>query len=153
MKVLLVFLALMLANLTYISYKGDLNQYLQLRTFLKAVAEESAAGAALYYDEEAFGNGMMIIKDRDAELFVDSMVDRAAQLLLLEDGESLDHEMIIEDDRGGGAARGLSPTVEVTLTLTSRDLFRLPFLTVEQVVRAAKYELADSNAQCYNEVQ
>ena len=95
----------------------------------------------------------MIIKDRDAESFVDSMVDRAEQLLFLESGESLDHEMIILDDRNGGAARGLSPTVEVTLTLTSRDLFRLPFLTVEQVSRAAKYELADSNAQCYNEVQ
>jgi hypothetical protein len=153
MKVLLVFLALMMLNLTFISYKGDLNRYLQLRTFLKAVAEESAGGAALYYDEEAFGFGNMIIKDRDAELFVDSLVMRAGQLLSLEDGESLDYEMVILDDRDGGAARGLSPTVEVILTLTSRDLFRLPFLTVEQVSRAAKYELADSNAQCYNEIQ
>lgn len=153
MKVLIVFLALMIMNLTFISFKGDMNRYLQLRTFLKAVAEESAAGAALYYDEEAFGFGNMIIKDRDAELFVDSLVDRAGQLLSLADGESLYHEMVILDDRNGDATRGLSPTVEVTLTLTSRDLFRLPFLTVEQVSRAAKYELADSNAQCYNEIQ
>jgi hypothetical protein len=51
--------------------------------------------------------------------------------------------MEVMDDGSGAAEQGVSPSVTVTLRLTVADLFRLPFLSREQVVRSAKYELAD----------
>lgn len=144
MKVFIVFIGLLFVNVTFITYQGDLDRYIQLQTFLKSVAEECAAGAALYYDEEAYSQGLMIINQGEAEKYADDIVERATHTLALGEGENLSYEIEFVDDSTGGAAdQGVSPSVVVTLRFTTADLFRLSFLKVEQVVRSAKYELAE----------
>lgn len=143
MKVFIIFIALLIANVTFISYQGDLNRYVRLQTYLKAVAEEAAAGAALYYDEVAYSHGSMVINREEGQKYIEHLLARAGQTLDLKEGESLNAGIEILDDSNGAADRGISPAVTVTLHLTVTDLFRLPFLTKEQVVRSAKYELAD----------
>ncbi len=143
MKVFILFLALLIVNVTFISYQGDMNRYVQLQTFLKAVAEEAAAGAALYYDENAYSHGSMIINREEGERYIEDLLTRATVKLQLNEGESLTAETVVMDDNSGAADFGVSPSVTVTLRLTVADLFRLPFLEREQVVRSAKYELAD----------
>ncbi|MGI6732838.1 MAG: hypothetical protein ACOX4J_01500 [Anaerovoracaceae bacterium] len=143
MKVFIVFIALLIVNMTFITYQGDLNRYVRLQTFLKAVAEEAAAGAALYYDEVSYSHGSMVINREESEKYLEYLLTQADQILDLEEGESLTAEMEIIDDESGAAEEGVPPSVTVTLRLTVSDLFRLPFLSREQVVRSAKYELAD----------
>ncbi|GAB1475689.1 hypothetical protein MASR2M70_05210 [Bacillota bacterium] len=143
MKVFIVFLALLIVNTTFISFAGDLNRYVRLQTYLKAAAEEAAAGAALYYDEEAFGRGIMIINRDEGEKYIADQIARVEASLNLKEGESLRAEVEIEDDMGGSADPGVTPAVTVTLCLTVTDLFRLPFVCREQVVRSARYELAE----------
>jgi len=143
MKVFIVFIGLMLVYVTFICYQGDLNRYVQLQTLLKAAAEECAAGSALYYDEDAYAQGLMIINKTDAENYTAYITDRAAGILELDDGENLSYTMEVFDDSCGAADTGQPPCVTVTLKLAVSDLFRLPFLKAEQVVRSTKYELAD----------
>jgi len=50
MKVFIVFLGIFLINISFLSYQGDMGRYVRCQAFLKAVAEECAAGSALYYD-------------------------------------------------------------------------------------------------------
>ena len=38
MKVFIVFIALLMVSMTFITYQGDLNRYVRLQTFMKAVA-------------------------------------------------------------------------------------------------------------------
>lgn len=140
MKVLIVFIGLLIVNVTFVIYQGDLGRYIHLQTFIKAAAEECAAGAALYYDEEAYSHGNMIINQNEAIRYTDFIVEKATRILDLKEGENLSYEMEIDNSER-------SPTVAITLQLTTRDLFRLPFLKVEQVVRSAKYQLADYERQ------
>ncbi|NLP29845.1 MAG: hypothetical protein GX363_01800 [Clostridiales bacterium] len=140
MKVFIVFIGLLILNVTFITYQGDLNRYVQLQNYLKAVAEECASGASLYYDEEAYSEGLMVINRVEAIKYVEDRVGRAFDSLNLEEKESLSYDIEIIDDSSG---ESLSPYVIVTLRLNTNDLFRLSFLKVNRVVRSAKYELVD----------
>ena len=143
MKVFIVFIALLIVNTTFISFAGDMNRYVRLQTYLKAAAEEAAAGAALYYDEEAYSNGIMVINREEGEKYIAAQIAQMERNLNLKEGESLRAEVEILDDREGAADPGVPPAVTVTLCLTVTDLFRLPFVCREQVVRSARYELAE----------
>lgn len=148
MKVFLVFIGLFIANVTFIAYEGDMSRYMELQNMLKTLAEDCAAGAALYYDEAAYGEGNMVFNQDEAVEFVETRVEQAKALLQLSPTEALTYQMIVVDkqypdpeDPGG------APSITVTLQLDTEDLFRLSFLTVKQVVRSAKYELADGRNQ------
>lgn len=146
MKVFLVFIGLMLVNVTFIAYQGDLHRYLRIQEFLKATAEECACGAAQYYDEEAYSSGVMKVNEAEAEKYVKYIEAKAGAILTKETGGILDYQMEIT----GGAAGEPSgpPAVAVRLTYTAAsDLFRLPFLSAEQVTRAAKYELVCADGE------
>lgn len=144
MKVFIVFIGLLLINITFIVFQGDLSRYIQIQSVLKAAAEECASGAAMYYDEEAYSRGEMVINKTEAEKYADYILRRTAEILCPEGPGNLTYDMEIIDDKTGGAAdQGISPCVAVTIKLTAADLFRLSFLKMEQVIRSAKYELAD----------
>ncbi|NLY70932.1 MAG: hypothetical protein GX076_04535 [Clostridiales bacterium] len=140
MKVFIVFIGLLILNLTFITYQGDLHRYVQLQNYLKAVAEECASGASLYYDEEAYSQGLMVINRGEAIKYVEDRVNRAFNSLNLKGKQSLTYDIEILDDSKDDS---LSPYVIVTLRLNTNDLFRLSFLKVDSVVRSAKYELVD----------
>jgi len=144
----MVFLGLLIVNVTFIAYQGDMSHYLRVREFLKATAEECACGAAQYYDTEAFSRGAMVINEEEAEKYVAYITQKAEQVLAGGSGGTLAYEMNIEGQGGpGGGEPSGSPAVVVKLTLTTADLFRLPFLKAEQVARAAKYELVGTGGE------
>ncbi|MCI5898471.1 MAG: hypothetical protein SOY83_04035 [Anaerovoracaceae bacterium] len=143
MKVFLVFLALCIVNVNFIVFQGDMSNYLHLQNLMKAAAEECAAGAGLYYDEEAYGEGKMVISEKHAEAYIDSVCENILSESGLPAGSDLSWELMIHDDRTGREEGVRGPSVEVKLTLDTEDLFRLSFLKVTRVVRSAKYELAD----------
>jgi mevalonate kinase len=143
MKVLIVFLAMLVINTSFIVHQGDLNRYVRLQTFLKAVCEEAAAGASLYYDEESYSHGLMVINQEEGRKYIDYLVSQAEQSLGIGDMESLAAEIQIVDDMGDALGAGTSPSVTVTLYLNVEKLFRLPFINRKQVVRSARYELVD----------
>ncbi|MDD3350078.1 MAG: hypothetical protein PHC40_04380 [Eubacteriales bacterium] len=139
MKVFIVFLGLLIANITFITYQGDLARYLRLQDFLKATAEECACGAAGYYDEEAFSRGEMLVNAVEAEKYVKYITAQAEELLEADPGGTLSYQIEILPSE--------LPSVEVQLTLKTSDLFRLSFLKVEEVTRTAKYELVGAGSR------
>lgn len=144
MKIFFVFLGLMIANVTFLFYQSDFSRYLELQTMLKALAEECAAGAALYYEEEEYSRGFFVIQDIEAVQFVEAQISQAEGLLSQGEGKSLSYVIDISDDRSTDLNReNSSPSVTVTIRLDTEDIFRLSFLKVDHIIRSSKYELAD----------
>ena len=152
MKVFIVFLGLLIINVSFLSYQGDMGRYVRCQAFLKAVAEECAAGAALYYDEDAYADGKMRFYYEDGRKCIEYIVAESEKKSPLPGGSDIAYKVEFQDDYlgyggepgspGGGAAgtEGI-PSVTVELTAETDDLFRLPFLAVTEIKRAAKYEL------------
>ena len=139
MKIFIVFLAMMLVLTSFIAFSADMDRYVKLQGHLKALAEECAAGAALFTDESRYAAGDMVIDQDSAEAYVDFLC-----------GDDIRPEMTIFDDEKGYSGlesyglRKHKPTVAVTLVYTSsRDLFRLPFLEAHTVSRTATYQWED----------
>ena len=144
MKVMLVFLGLLVLGTVAVAHRGDMERYVRLQAELKALAEECAVGAALYYDEEAYSLGLLVIDRQEAEKYILALTQAAEQRLGPDGGTVLSHSMVIKDDVSHSDVLGdTSPSVTVQLQLLLPDLFRLPFLTVRQITRGAEYELAD----------
>lgn len=145
MKPFIVFIALMIINTGFLAFHTDMTRYEKLQVYLKAAAEEGACGSALYQDEEAYGRGVLAIKKADAEAFAAFYIGQT-QKELGDIGGSVDYRLEIFDDEKGykgceayGLAEGV-PAVRLSLKVSCRDLFRLPFLSVTSVKRSAVYQ-------------
>lgn len=141
MKVFIVFFALLLLHVSYVVYQGDMNRYVEAQVALKALAEECAAGTALYYDAAEYAEGRMVFNEEEGALYILYILEKSKKNIGLA-MKDLSYSVFYEDDRRGYAADGSVPSVTVTLSLKTRDFFRLPFLKVEEVNRSAKYELS-----------
>lgn len=146
MKILIVFLGLLLINISFLSYHSDLDRFEKMQVTLKAAAEEAAAGAALCQDEAQYGKGFLVIDRRGAEEYVDFVAGDVERRLPPSMEAQVDYEMEIFDDEKGydgiEAHGGMEafPAVWVRLTVHSRDLFRLPFLEKTVTKRSAIYQ-------------
>lgn len=140
MKVFIVFLGLLLINVSFLSYQGDLGRYTRCQMFLKAAAEECAAGAALYYDEAAYAEGKFQFRYDDGRELIEYLMQESRREMSLPCGSILTYEVLFQDDNTG-YEEGSIPSVTVEITAVTGDLFRLPFLEVHEIKRAAKYEL------------
>ncbi|HVI39403.1 MAG TPA: hypothetical protein VM577_01990 [Anaerovoracaceae bacterium] len=140
MKVFIVFLGLLFINVSFLSYQGDLGRYLQCQTFLKAVAEECAAGAALYYDEAAYSDGQFRFYYEEGRKYIEYLVEESKREMPLPQDSVITYEVDFQDDYLGYEEED-NPSVTVELTAATEDLFHLPFLEVREIKRAAKYEL------------
>lgn len=154
MKVFIVFLGLLIINLSFLSYQGDMGRYVRCQTFLKAVAEECAAGAALYYDEAAYSDGQMRFYYEEGRKYIEYIVEESRKEMPLSRNTKITYDVVFQDDwlgyegeNGTGTTREEDgeghhiPSVTVELTAETEDMFRLPFLEVMKIKRAAKYEL------------
>jgi hypothetical protein len=153
MKIFIVFMGLLFINVSFLSYQGDLGRYVRCQAFLKATAEECAAGAALYYDEAAYSDGQFRFKYQEGLELIEHLLEEAKQDMPLPRDSIITYEVSFRDDYlgygegenegggGGGQAAENIPSVTVELTAVTGDLFRLPFLEVTEIKRAAKYEL------------
>lgn len=149
MKVFIVFFGLLIINVSFLSFQGDMGRYVRCQTFLKAVAEECAAGAALYRDEAAYSDGRFRFHYQEGRKYIEHLIEESKKKMPLPYDSVITYEVFFQDDYLGyeagpdsGAEGGESnPSVTVKLTAVTGDLFRLPFLEVREVKRAAKYEL------------
>ncbi len=133
-------MGLLIINVSFLSYQGDLGHYVRCQAFLKAVAEESAAGAALYYDEEVYSAGTFQFDYEEGRNYIDYLMEESKKEMPLPLDSAITYEVSFQDDLLGYGGED-NPSVTVEITAKTGDLFRLPFLEVTEVKRAAKYEL------------
>ena len=141
MKVFIVFLGILIINVSFLSYQGDMGRYLQVQSDLKAMAEECAAGAALYYDEEAYSDGLFEFKYEEGRDYIEFILEESKDKIPVIQKSDLSYEVLFQDDGLGYEEGEESPSVTVTITAVTEDLFHLPFLEITKIKRAAKYEL------------
>lgn len=141
MKVFIIFLGMLIINMSFLSYQGDMGRYIRCQAFLKAVAEECAAGAAIYYNESAYSDGWFQFSYEEGQKHIDFIIDKSKKEMNLPDNSILTHEVFFEDDALGYESDNEIPSVTVVITAETEDLFSLPFINVTQVERASKYEL------------
>ncbi len=138
MKVFLVFIALFMINLTFVVYESDLGRYILMQRTVKAAAEECAAGASLFYDAEEYSEGRYVFLYEESIKHVEYLLSEMQKKHKLY--ENLSYDIAFEDDLQGYESKQI-PSVLVGLTVTTPDLFRLPFFTVTNIQRISKYEL------------
>ncbi|QOX62499.1 hypothetical protein FRZ06_03630 [Anoxybacterium hadale] len=147
MKVFIVFMAIFVIHVSFLSYQGDMGRYVQSRNFLKATAEECAAGAALYYDREAYGQGNFHFSYEEGKQYIEYILEHGMAAAPLPQGSRISYEVVFQDDHLGyendpeSDERNNIPSVTVTLNAKTQDLFALPFFEVTEITRAARYEL------------
>jgi hypothetical protein len=148
----------LMVHISFLTYQGDMGRYVQSQVYLKALAEECAAGAALYYEEEEFAEGRMVFDYEEGHKYVDYLLNKTTENMPLPKSSRITYTIHFEDDLQG-YEEGLTeyeennpghhrfgsdiknPSVTVKLTADTGDLFRLAFLKIDQVTRTAKYEL------------
>ncbi|WP_027398260.1 hypothetical protein [Anaerovorax odorimutans] len=140
MKTFIVFVGILIINISFIIYQGDMNRYVQAQNFLKATAEECASGAALYYDENLFSEGKMVFKYSEGIKFIENFLNETENKMPFENCSKIMYSIVFEDDLQG-YKEDSNPSVEVILKVETEDFFRLPFLNINNVERMAKYEL------------
>jgi hypothetical protein len=140
MKVFIVFMGILIINIGFLSYQGDMGRYVRCQNFLKATAEECAAGAALYYDEAAYSGGQLRFRYDEGRKYIEHILNQTNREMPLPRGSALTYEVAFQDDALGYEDVD-NPSVTVMLTATTEDLFHLPFLKVTSIARTAKYEL------------
>jgi hypothetical protein len=70
MKTFLIFLAFAIVFSACLVYQSDVNNYMLLQKWLKATAEEAAAGGALMIDDRSYEEKRYIINFTDASRYV-----------------------------------------------------------------------------------
>lgn len=141
MKTFIIFLSLLIINITFVSYQSDLGNYMRLQKNLKALSEDCAAGAALYFDEESYGEGSYVFNYNECEKFVYYILNES-NLSSQYKSKAILHFIEYEDDALGYKKEEI-PSVTVKLVLETKDLFRLPFMKVKNVTRKSQYELPE----------
>jgi len=156
MKVFIVFCGLLIINVGFLSYQGDMNRYVQCQEYLKAVAEECASGASLYYDEASYSEGKFQFRYEEGEKYIGYIISESSENRPLPDGSAISYQVSFQDDNLGYDGDSFDkfegdkletedrkgiPTVTVSVTASTEDLFRLPFLEVTEIQRIARYEL------------
>ena len=168
MKVFMVFLAILIINISFLVYQGDLGRYLRTQTTAKAMAEECGAGAALFYQPAAYGDGYLVSNTEEAIRHIEYVIDhmKAADNYLQD--QKIDYTAIFFDDTmtsreyyngkliavahfgypyvftdsNGKQVTVDSPAVIITIAIPADKIFRMPFLKPGQLIRSSMYELA-----------
>jgi len=139
MKVFIVFLGLLVLNVSYLSYQGDMEKFVREQAFLKFTAEECAAGAALMLNEDEYGQGEVVFDYVEARLYAENHLRYVAENSKLEG--VLNCELIFQDDQTGyDNGQDSVPSVTATVTLETKDIFRMPLISVTEISRSSRYE-------------
>jgi hypothetical protein len=146
LKVFIIFLALLVLNISFLCYWSDMDRYARMQNELKKLAEECASGAALFRDEEAYSCGSLSIDATAAEAYLTFVLEKMQARQPFSRSGAIAARMEIFDDVKGYAGAeacgifGGGPAVMVELTWEGCDLFRLPLVCVETLKRSATYQ-------------
>jgi len=153
MKILLVGIAIILINVMSITFHADYARFELTEQAMKNEADKCAAAAVLYFDEKAYGDGELLLKDREAVAAVEGMIDEkcAYQLHLFDDsGRHRTYENgRLESDTAFSYPYTFAdeteyesvidrPTVIVTVYYES-DFYRLDGVEQKMIMRSSMY--------------
>ncbi len=128
MKGIIVFFSIFILALTIVVYDTDMGAYMQKQEKIKALAEDAAAGAAMYFLEEDYGKGIFKFNRQEGQKFIDFILTNKFP------GEKMSYEILFDEDEK-------APSVTVSIKVEGKDMFRLPFIKVNSIERKGKYEL------------
>lgn len=151
MKVFIIFWGLLIVNISFVVYQGDMSRYVQAQVFLKAIAEECAAGSALYFNQEEYSDGRFIFNYDEGRKYTEYIIGESQKRMPFVKGSIVSYDIHFQDDLQGYedndgnrlSGRKEVPSVTVELKVDTEDMFRLPFLEICHVTRMAKYELPE----------
>ncbi len=134
MKVFIVSMALCIIGIEALVFGWDMNSYSYLQTHLKALAESTAAAAAVNFNLEEFeDSGDIVFYQSEVEGFVEYFVFQASKDMTCFQNGSICVEELVLDSTGD--------KVGVCLSYTSNyDLFRSPFKSEKTLVHMSCYE-------------
>lgn len=140
MKIFIVFLGLLVINVSYLSFQGDMERFVREQAFLKVTAEECAAGAALLVEEREYGLGRVVFQYEEGQRYAENY------LTYVKDKSKLEGDLVclltFEDDQTGYEnSQNPIPAVTAAVILKTEDIFKLPFITLTEIQRSARYEL------------
>ena len=75
-----------------------MGRYVRCQVFLKAVAEECAAGAALYYDEDAYSEGQLRFYTDEGRKYIEYMIEESKKKMPLPAGSSITYVAVFHDE-------------------------------------------------------
>lgn len=141
MKVFIVFIGLLVINVSCLIYQGDMENFMRKQAFLKFTAEECSAGAATLIVEEEYGKGRVVFDYEACQQYVDEHIQYVGEKSKLTG--TLFCRLTFEDDHIGYNRENVNgiPAVNATVKLETEDLFRLPMITLTEINRSARYEL------------
>ncbi|HML38785.1 MAG TPA: hypothetical protein PKA19_15420 [Bacillota bacterium] len=153
MKILLVGVAIILINVMSLTFHADYARYELTEQALKNEADKCAAAAILYFDEEAYGDGELFLKDNDAVEAVKGMLDEKCsyQMHLLDDSgrhrtyengklkseTAFSYPYTFVDEAGYESVID-RPAVIVTVSYES-DFYRLDGIESKTIMRSSMY--------------
>lgn len=153
MKILLIGAAILLINVLSLTFHTDYARYELTELALKNKADNCAAAAVLYFDEAAFGEGDILLKDSDAIKAVEGMIEDqyAYQMHLFDDSSrhrvyesgSLKSDSVFSypysfTDEAGYESMIDRPSVIVTVSYES-EFYRLGGAEQQRIVRSSMY--------------
>ena len=141
MKIFIVFIGLLVINVSYLSYQGDMENFVRKQAFLKFTAEECSAGAATLIVEEEYAAGRIVFNYEEGQKYADDYINYVKEKTKLKG--TLSCSLTFEDDNLGYNIENLGniPAVNAVVRYETEDIFRLPLITLTEIERSARYEL------------
>jgi hypothetical protein len=153
MKILLVGIAIIIINILSITFHVDYSRYELTEQALKNEADKCAAAAVLYFNEEAYGDGKLLLKDDDAVKAVEGMLNEKCiwQMHLFDDSgrhrtyengrltaeTTFSYPYTFVDETGYQSVID-RPAVIVTVSYES-DFYRLDGVGQKTIMRSSMY--------------
>ena len=141
MKIFIVFIGLLVINVSYLSYQGDIENFVRKQAFLKFTAEECSAGAATLIVEEEYAEGRIVFNYEAGQSYADEYINYVKEKTKLKG--TLSCKLSFEDDNLGYNIENFNniPAVNAVVRFETEDIFRLPMITLTEIERSARYEL------------
>lgn len=141
MKIFIVFIGLLIINVCYLSYQGDIENFVRKQAFLKFTAEECSAGAATLLDEEEYAEGKIVFSYEEGRDYAEKYIEDVKEKNNF--NGKLSCILTFEDDETGYKSNNPDciPAVNATVKFETEDIFRLPMITLTKIERSARYEL------------
>jgi len=165
MKVFLVFMALVIMNVNTMIFHDDLRAYRQICDQVETAAENSASGAAMYFDLEKYADGYLVYDVEEARSLIKSQAERLEEMyeglsasvhyravfynedgsgIMIQDGsnaETFDFAFPVQGQETAVDGEGLirEPSVSVYFELEIDDVFRQPFLKADKADGGSVY--------------
>lgn len=145
MKVYIAFCGILTVFLMALCFQADMKIYVQEEWALKEITEEAACGAALFLDEAVYSQGEIVFDYEKGKRYAKEYVEASKRnSKLLKEGK-VKLELEFEDDALGYKLENVkrTPAVIAKVGVKHKDIFRLPFIKVEETTRCSRYELKE----------